>query len=51
MAYQGAIFDVDGDAAVKHYRDLNGQHLSILGQGEVHKETIDLQVDTCDDVD
>ena len=34
------------NAGVKRYRDLNGQHLTILGQTEVDKETIDLQVET-----
>ena len=34
------------NAGVKRYRDLNGQHLTTLGQAEVDKETIDLQVET-----
>lgn len=34
------------NAGVKRYRDLNGQHLTILGQAEVDKETIDLRVET-----
>ena len=34
------------NAGVKRYRDLNGQHLTILGQAEVDKETVDLQVET-----
>jgi alpha,alpha-trehalase len=34
------------NAGVKRYRDLNGQHLTILSQAEVDKETIDLQVET-----
>jgi trehalose/maltose hydrolase-like predicted phosphorylase/beta-phosphoglucomutase-like phosphatase (HAD superfamily) len=34
------------NAGVKRYRDLNGQHLATLGQTEVDKETIDLQVET-----
>jgi alpha,alpha-trehalase len=33
------------NAGVKRYRDLNGQHLTILGQAEVDKETIDLRVE------
>jgi trehalose/maltose hydrolase-like predicted phosphorylase/beta-phosphoglucomutase-like phosphatase (HAD superfamily) len=40
---------VDGrvvNAGVKRYRDLNGQHLTTLGQGEVDEETVDLQVET-----
>jgi trehalose/maltose hydrolase-like predicted phosphorylase/beta-phosphoglucomutase-like phosphatase (HAD superfamily) len=34
------------NAGVKRYRDLNGQHLRTLGQAEVDKETVDLQVET-----
>ena len=34
------------NAGVKRYRDLNGQHLTTLGQTEIDKETIDLQVET-----
>jgi trehalose/maltose hydrolase-like predicted phosphorylase/beta-phosphoglucomutase-like phosphatase (HAD superfamily) len=34
------------NAGVKRYRDLNGRHLVVLGQAEVDKETIDLQVET-----
>jgi trehalose/maltose hydrolase-like predicted phosphorylase/beta-phosphoglucomutase-like phosphatase (HAD superfamily) len=34
------------NAGVKRYRDLNGRHLQVLGQGEVDRETIDLQVET-----
>jgi len=34
------------NAGVKRYRDLNGQHLTSLGQAEVNSETIDLQVET-----
>jgi trehalose/maltose hydrolase-like predicted phosphorylase/beta-phosphoglucomutase-like phosphatase (HAD superfamily) len=34
------------NAGVKRYRDLNGHHLTTLGQAEVDKETIDLQVET-----
>ena len=34
------------NAGVKRYRDLNGQHLTILGQAEVDTETVDLQVET-----
>jgi beta-phosphoglucomutase-like phosphatase (HAD superfamily) len=34
------------NAGVQRYRDLNGQHLTILNQSEVDKETIDLQVET-----
>ena len=34
------------NAGVKRYRDLNGQHLTILGQAEVDRETVDLQVET-----
>jgi alpha,alpha-trehalase len=34
------------NAGVKRYRDLNSQHLTTLGQTEVDKETIDLQVET-----
>jgi trehalose/maltose hydrolase-like predicted phosphorylase len=34
------------NAGVKRYRDLNGQHLTTLGQAEVDTETIDLQVET-----
>jgi len=34
------------NAGVRRYRDLNGQHLTTLGQAEVDKETIDLQVET-----
>jgi trehalose/maltose hydrolase-like predicted phosphorylase/beta-phosphoglucomutase-like phosphatase (HAD superfamily) len=34
------------NAGVKRYRDLNGQHLTILGQAEVDREAVDLQVET-----
>ncbi|MDQ4103839.1 MAG: HAD-IA family hydrolase [Actinomycetota bacterium] len=34
------------NAGVKRYRDLNGRHLATLGQAEVDKETVDLQVET-----
>src|SRR3954453_15536393 len=34
------------NAGVKRYRDLNGRHLQVLGQGEVDPETVDLQVET-----
>jgi alpha,alpha-trehalase len=34
------------NAGVKRYRDLNGQHLTILGQAEVDTEVVDLQVET-----
>ncbi len=34
------------NAGVKRYRDLNGRHLAVLGQAEVDKETVDLQVET-----
>jgi alpha,alpha-trehalase len=34
------------NAGVKRYRDLNSQHLTILSQIEVDKETINLQVET-----
>lgn len=34
------------NAGVKRYRDLNGHHLTTLGQAEVDRETIDLQVET-----
>jgi trehalose/maltose hydrolase-like predicted phosphorylase/beta-phosphoglucomutase-like phosphatase (HAD superfamily) len=34
------------NAGVKRYRDLNGRHLAVLGQAEVNKETVDLQVET-----
>jgi trehalose/maltose hydrolase-like predicted phosphorylase/beta-phosphoglucomutase-like phosphatase (HAD superfamily) len=34
------------NAGVKRYRDLNSQHLTTLGQSEVDKETVDLQVET-----
>ena len=34
------------NAGVKRYRDLNSQHLTTLGQTEVDRETIDLQVET-----
>jgi trehalose/maltose hydrolase-like predicted phosphorylase len=34
------------NAGVKRYRDLNGKHLTTVGQSEVDKETIDLQVET-----
>ena len=34
------------NAGVKRYSDLNGQHLTPLGQTEVAKETIELQVET-----
>jgi trehalose/maltose hydrolase-like predicted phosphorylase/beta-phosphoglucomutase-like phosphatase (HAD superfamily) len=40
---------IDGrvvNAGVKRYRDLNGRHLQVLGQGEVDAETVDLQVET-----
>ncbi|MCU1620068.1 MAG: beta-phosphoglucomutase family hydrolase [Modestobacter sp.] len=40
---------IDGrvvNAGVKRYRDLNGRHLQVLGQGEVDSETVDLQVET-----
>ena len=34
------------NAGVKRYRDLNGRHLTTLGQAEVDRETVDLQVET-----
>ena len=34
------------NTGVKRYRDLNSRHLQVLGQGEVDRETIDLQVET-----
>jgi trehalose/maltose hydrolase-like predicted phosphorylase/beta-phosphoglucomutase-like phosphatase (HAD superfamily) len=34
------------NAGVKRYRDLNARHLAVLGQAEVNKETVDLQVET-----
>jgi trehalose/maltose hydrolase-like predicted phosphorylase/beta-phosphoglucomutase-like phosphatase (HAD superfamily) len=34
------------NAGVKRYRDLNGRHLEVTGQGEVNSETVDLQVET-----
>jgi trehalose/maltose hydrolase-like predicted phosphorylase/beta-phosphoglucomutase-like phosphatase (HAD superfamily) len=34
------------NVGVKRYRDLNGRHLAVLGQAEVDKETVDLQVET-----
>jgi trehalose/maltose hydrolase-like predicted phosphorylase len=34
------------NVGVKRYRDLNGHHLTILGQAEVDTETVDLQVET-----
>jgi trehalose/maltose hydrolase-like predicted phosphorylase/beta-phosphoglucomutase-like phosphatase (HAD superfamily) len=34
------------NAGVRRYRDLNGRHLAMLGQAEVDKETVDLQVET-----
>jgi alpha,alpha-trehalase len=34
------------NAGVKRYRDLNGRHLAVLGQAEVNKDTVDLQVET-----
>jgi trehalose/maltose hydrolase-like predicted phosphorylase/beta-phosphoglucomutase-like phosphatase (HAD superfamily) len=34
------------NAGVKRYRDLNARHLAVLGQAEVDKETVDLQVET-----
>jgi trehalose/maltose hydrolase-like predicted phosphorylase/beta-phosphoglucomutase-like phosphatase (HAD superfamily) len=34
------------NAGVKRYGDLNGQHLTTLGQTEVNGETIELQVET-----
>ena len=34
------------NAGVKRYRDLDGRHLRMLGQGEVDDETIDLKVET-----
>jgi trehalose/maltose hydrolase-like predicted phosphorylase/beta-phosphoglucomutase-like phosphatase (HAD superfamily) len=34
------------NSGVKRYRDLNGHHLTTLGQGEVDEETVDLQVET-----
>ena len=34
------------NAGVKRYRDLNPRHLRVLGQAQVHAETIDLQVET-----
>jgi trehalose/maltose hydrolase-like predicted phosphorylase/beta-phosphoglucomutase-like phosphatase (HAD superfamily) len=40
---------IDGgviNSGVKRYRDLNGRHLQVLGQGQVDQETVDLQVET-----
>ena len=40
---------IDGrvvNAGVKRYRDLNGRHLQLLGQGEVDEETVDLLAET-----
>jgi trehalose/maltose hydrolase-like predicted phosphorylase/beta-phosphoglucomutase-like phosphatase (HAD superfamily) len=34
------------NAGVKRYRDLNGRHLQVIGQGEVDERTVDLQVET-----
>src|SRR5215217_2150154 len=34
------------NAGVKRYRDLNNRHLTVVGQAEVDKETVDLQVET-----
>ena len=34
------------NAGVRRYRDLDGRHLRTLGQGEVDRETVDLQVET-----
>jgi trehalose/maltose hydrolase-like predicted phosphorylase/beta-phosphoglucomutase-like phosphatase (HAD superfamily) len=34
------------NAGVKRYRDLNPRHLEVLGQAEVNKDTVDLQVET-----
>jgi trehalose/maltose hydrolase-like predicted phosphorylase/beta-phosphoglucomutase-like phosphatase (HAD superfamily) len=34
------------NAGVKRYRELNGRHLDVLAQGELNRETIDLQVET-----
>jgi trehalose/maltose hydrolase-like predicted phosphorylase/beta-phosphoglucomutase-like phosphatase (HAD superfamily) len=34
------------NAGVKRYKDLNGRHLQVLGQGQVDPETIDLQAET-----
>jgi trehalose/maltose hydrolase-like predicted phosphorylase/beta-phosphoglucomutase-like phosphatase (HAD superfamily) len=34
------------NAGVKRYRDLNPRHLEVLGQAQVDKETVDLQVET-----
>src|SRR5512132_3152271 len=34
------------NAGVKRYRDLNARHLAVLGQAEVNKETVALQVET-----
>ena len=34
------------NAGVKRYRDLNSQHLTTLGQTEVDRETVELQVET-----
>jgi trehalose/maltose hydrolase-like predicted phosphorylase/beta-phosphoglucomutase-like phosphatase (HAD superfamily) len=34
------------NSGVKRYHDLNGQHLTTLGQTEVDRETIELQVET-----
>jgi alpha,alpha-trehalase len=34
------------NAGVKRYRDLNGRHVEVIGQGEVDSETVDLQVET-----
>jgi trehalose/maltose hydrolase-like predicted phosphorylase/beta-phosphoglucomutase-like phosphatase (HAD superfamily) len=34
------------NSGVKRYRDLNGRHLEVLGQGEFTPETVDLEVET-----
>jgi trehalose/maltose hydrolase-like predicted phosphorylase/beta-phosphoglucomutase-like phosphatase (HAD superfamily) len=34
------------NAGVKRYRDLNGQHLQVLAQGEMDAETLQLQAET-----
>ncbi|MGH8824498.1 MAG: HAD-IA family hydrolase [Jiangellaceae bacterium] len=34
------------NAGVKRYRDLNGRHLTVLGQAEVDEEMVDLLVET-----
>ena len=34
------------NAGVARYRALNGRHLTVLGQAEVDRETVDLQVET-----